>query len=45
MHNIIGDVALTNISREINYFHGTCAVSKIKVLRFTLVSGVFLAGS
>ena len=30
-HKTTGDVALTNISRETNYFHGF-AVSKIKVL-------------
>ena len=26
MHNNMGDVALTNISRETNYFHDLCSI-------------------
>ena len=34
--NAMGDVALTNISRESSYFHDfSCAVSKAKVLRLS----------
>ena len=38
MHNIVGDVALTNISRETNNFHDFCEVSKLKVPRLSSVS-------
>ena len=34
MHNTVGDVPLTNISRETNYFHDFCAVSKKKLFAF-----------
>ena len=37
-HNIIGDVALTNISRETNCHPWFCGVFKTKVLRISSAS-------
>ena len=46
MHNTVGDVSLTNISRETNYFHDLVQYLKCKkfspFLSFTYVLSMFL---
>ena len=45
MHNTIGDVVLTNISRESNYYRDFVQNPKYKFFAFSQSLGLFLAYS